>query len=43
MAHDVFVCYSTKGKTVADAVVPGLEIKGIGCCVAPRDILPGHS
>lgn len=43
MAHDVFVSYSTKDKTVADAVVAGLESKGIRCWVAPRDILPGLS
>lgn len=43
MAHDVFVSYSTKDKPVADAVVAGLENKGIRCWVAPRDILPGSN
>jgi hypothetical protein len=43
MAHDVFVSYSNKDKPVADAVVAGLENKGIRCWVAPRDITPGSS
>ena len=43
MAHDVFVSYSSKDKPVADAVVAGLENKGIRCWVAPRDIAPGSS
>lgn len=43
MAHDVFVSYSNKDKPIADAVVSGLETKGIRCWVAPRDILPGSS
>lgn len=43
MAHDVFVSYSNKDKPVADAVVAGLESKGIRCWVAPRDITPGIS
>jgi hypothetical protein len=41
--HDVFVSYSQVDKTVADAVVAGLEGDGIRCWVAPRDILPGTS
>jgi formylglycine-generating enzyme required for sulfatase activity len=43
MAHDVFVSYSNKDKPVADAVIAGLENKGIRCWVAPRDITPGSS
>jgi len=43
MAHDVFISYSNKDKPVADAVVAGLENKGIRCWVAPRDITPGTS
>ena len=43
MAHDVFVSYSKEDKPVADAVVAGLENKGIRCWVAPRDITPGSS
>jgi TIR domain len=41
MAHDVFVSYSSKDKTVADAVCATLERRGIRCWIAPRDILPG--
>lgn len=43
MAHDVFVSYSHKDKPVADAVVAGLEQKGIRCWIAPRDVTPGTS
>ncbi|MDO9088094.1 MAG: TIR domain-containing protein [Anaerolineaceae bacterium] len=43
MAHDVFISYSNKDKPVADAVVAGLENRGIRCWVAPRDITPGTS
>ena len=41
MAHEVFISYSSKDKTVADAVCAGLESRSIRCWVAPRDILPG--
>lgn len=41
MAHDVFISYSTKDKTVADAVCATLESKKIRCWIAPRDVLPG--
>jgi hypothetical protein len=43
MAHDVFVSYSSKDKPVADAIVAGLEYKGVRCWIAPRDITPGIS
>ncbi len=43
MAHDIFVSYSNKDKPVADAVVAGLENKGIRCWIAPRDLVPGIS
>ncbi len=43
MAHDVFVSYSSKDKPVADAVVAGIEGKGIRCWIAPRDVMPGTS
>src|SRR5271163_2803116 len=42
MAHDVFISYSSKDKTTADATCAVLESAGIRCWVAPRDILPGH-
>lgn len=43
MAHDVFICYSSKDKTTADAVCAVLESEGIRCWIAPRDILVGMS
>ena len=41
MAHDVFISYSAKDRTAADAVCAALESEGIRCWIAPRDILPG--
>lgn len=41
MAHDVFICYSSKDKPTADAVCATLEQRGIRCWMAPRDVLPG--
>lgn len=41
MAHDVFVSYSTKDKTIADAVCATLEARKVRCWIAPRDVLPG--
>jgi hypothetical protein len=43
MAHDVFICHSSKDKTVADAVCSTLEHEGIRCWIAPRDVLAGLS
>lgn len=42
MAHDVFICYSTLDKTVADAVCATLEGRKIRCWIAPRDVPPGR-
>ncbi len=41
MAHDVFISYSSKDKTVADAICASLEAENIRCWIAPRDVLPG--
>lgn len=41
MAHDVFISYSSKDKTAADATCAVLESRGIRCWMAPRDIVPG--
>ena len=41
MAHDVFISYSAKYKTTADAVCAMLESEGIRCWIAPRDVVPG--
>ena len=38
---DVFISYATEDKNVADAVCHTLEGHGIGCWIAPRDVLPG--
>lgn len=43
MAHDIFVSYSNKDKPIADALVAGLEHKGLRCWIAPRDLTPGIS
>jgi len=42
MAHDVFVSYSSKDKAVADSIVTALELNGIRCWCAPRDIRPSE-
>src|SRR5207248_7711666 len=41
MGPDVFISHSSKDKAVADAVCAALEAAGVGCWIAPRDILPG--
>lgn len=41
MAHDVFISYSSKNKTTADAICHVLEAHEIKCWIAPRDINPG--
>ena len=41
MAHDVFISYSTKNKSVADPVCAALENAVIRCWSAPRDVQPG--
>jgi biotin transporter BioY len=41
MPHDVFVSYSSDDKPTADAVCATLEMRGIRCWIAPRDVLPG--
>ncbi|MGO8763339.1 MAG: tetratricopeptide repeat protein [Desulfobaccales bacterium] len=41
MAHDVFVSYSVKDKTTADAICAALEANGVRVWIAPRDVMPG--
>jgi formylglycine-generating enzyme required for sulfatase activity len=41
MSHDVFISYSSKNKTAADAICHVLEENSIKCWMAPRDIPPG--
>jgi len=43
MPFDVFISYSSQDKIAADAICSMLERNGIGCWIAPRDILPGQS
>lgn len=43
MAHDVFISYPGKDKTVADAVCAKLEEQKIRCWIAPRDIPAGKN
>jgi tetratricopeptide (TPR) repeat protein len=38
---DVFLSYSSKDKTIADAAVAVLEQRGLRCWVAPRNIVAG--
>ena len=41
MAHDIFVSYSVKDKTTADAICASLEANGVRVWIAPRDVMPG--
>jgi len=41
MAHDVFISYSNKDKTIADMVCAKLEENKIRVWMAPRDVPPG--
>jgi formylglycine-generating enzyme required for sulfatase activity len=43
MAHDVFISYSMKDKRTADAACAALELAGIRCWFAPRDVPAGTS
>lgn len=41
MAHDVFICHSSKDRTIANAICSKLEQNRIRCWIAPRDVIPG--
>ena len=43
MAHDIFISYSTKDKTIADAVCAKLEENKIRAWIAPRDVPAGNN
>jgi hypothetical protein len=43
VSFDAFISYSSRDKTVADAVCARLESAGIRCWIAPRDVLAGRS
>jgi hypothetical protein len=42
MSHDVFISYVVRDKSVAEAVLAGLERRGVRCWIAPRDVRPGE-
>lgn len=41
MTHDVFICHSSKDRTIANAICATLEQHRIRCWMAPRDVVPG--
>jgi TolB-like protein/cytochrome c-type biogenesis protein CcmH/NrfG len=41
-AKDVFISYASPDKAVADAVCGALEVAGVPCWIAPRDVTPGE-
>jgi adenylate cyclase len=41
MPHDVFLSHSAADKAAAQAILAGLEERGIRCWIAPRDVLAG--
>jgi len=41
--RDVFISYSSKEKTIADAICGVMERQEIRCWIAPRDIRPGQN
>lgn len=41
MGHDVFVSHSSQDRSVADAITAVLEMRGMRCWIAPRDVRPG--
>lgn len=43
MAKDVFISHSSQDRATATAVCVALEVRGLKCWIAPRDILPGQS
>ena len=42
MANAVFISYSSKDKLIAKEICTSLEVIGIRCWIAPRDIAPGE-
>lgn len=43
MGHDVFISHAAADKAIADDMVVALELGGVNCWVAPRDIRPGDT
>ena len=42
MTHDVFICHSSKDRTIANAICSKLEQNRIRCWIAPRDVVQGR-
>ena len=42
MPYDVFISYATEDKPFADNICEVLEVNGIRCWIAPRDIKPAR-
>jgi hypothetical protein len=40
-AHDVFISYSSRDKSIAHAICAALEAQRVRCWIAPRDVVPG--
>jgi hypothetical protein len=43
MPFDVFISYSSQDNVAADAICSVLERNGIGCWIAPRNVLPSQT
>jgi hypothetical protein len=43
MPHEVFISYSSKDKEIANAICRTLELDGIRCWIAPRNVKAGMS
>ena len=43
MPHQIYICYTSKDKPIADEIVSELELRGIKCWLATRDLKPGAS
>jgi TolB-like protein/Tfp pilus assembly protein PilF len=41
LGHDVFVSYASQDAAVANSIVENLELHGLKCWIAPRDVVPG--
>jgi hypothetical protein len=41
MLHDVFISYANQDKDVADRACEAIEVAGVRCWIAPRDVCPG--
>ena len=42
MSHDVFISHASEDRLEADALCAALEARGIGCWMAPRDVVGGQ-